>query len=184
LEEAKLKLPQPSYLPGSSVKAPFVFVADDAFPLKENIMKPFNRNCLSEENRIFNYRLSRARRCVENAFGILSNRFRVFLTPIALEPPKVEQIVLTACCLHNFLRRNVAASASYSPPGSLDSENADTHELIPGTWRQAAGGSSVVNLTRQCSNYPIVAKNIRNIFCDYFNSDIGSVPWQDNKALL
>ena len=64
-------------------------VADDAFPLQENMMKPFSHKDMIHQHRIFNYRLSLARRVVENAFGILSNRFRVFFTKIALEPSKV-----------------------------------------------------------------------------------------------
>jgi len=42
----------------------FVFLADDAFPLQEHILKPFPQKGLSKEKRIFNYRLSRARNCV------------------------------------------------------------------------------------------------------------------------
>lgn len=48
----------------------FVIVADDAFPLTNYMMKPFpNRLQKGTPERAFNYRLSRARRIVENAFG-------------------------------------------------------------------------------------------------------------------
>ncbi|KAJ8929905.1 hypothetical protein NQ314_017370 [Rhamnusium bicolor] len=62
-----------------------VFVADDAFPLRTNLLKPYSRiRTLSQKKKIFNYRLSRARRIVENAFGILISRFRIFKRPIYL----------------------------------------------------------------------------------------------------
>ena len=86
-------------LPGTEQMVPYVFVGDDAFPLTSGIMKPYKvKGHLTKEQRIFNYRLSRARRIVENAFGILANRFRVFMKPIALEPRKVESVIL-ACVL-------------------------------------------------------------------------------------
>ena len=69
-------------------------MADDAFPLKDYIQKPYGQVGLTKEMRIFNYRQSRARHIVENAVGILANRFRVFMTPIGLAPEKVEAIVL------------------------------------------------------------------------------------------
>uniref|UniRef100_A0A1X7VHN6 DDE Tnp4 domain-containing protein n=1 Tax=Amphimedon queenslandica TaxID=400682 RepID=A0A1X7VHN6_AMPQE len=52
-------------------------VANDAFLLKDYIQKPFSETGLTKERCIYNYRLSGARRVVENAFGILANRFRV-----------------------------------------------------------------------------------------------------------
>ena len=85
-------------------KVPYVVVADDAFPLQEHIMKPYSNRNLTYEHRIFNYRLSRARRIVENAFGILSSRFRIFSSPILLQPKNAEKLVLASCALHNFLR--------------------------------------------------------------------------------
>ena len=107
-------------------------VADEAFLLKEYIMKPYSQKNLTRENRIFNYRLSQARSIVESAFGILANCFRANLSPIALDPDKVELIAMACCSLHNFLRSRVAASNIYTPQGSLDSEDCETHAVVPG----------------------------------------------------
>ena len=41
MKNGKLNLPAPQALPGKTVKVPFVFVADDAFALSPNIMKPY-----------------------------------------------------------------------------------------------------------------------------------------------
>ena len=49
---------------------PNTIVADDAFPLKDYLLKPYSQTGLIIQNRVFNYRLSRARRIFENAFGI------------------------------------------------------------------------------------------------------------------
>lgn len=56
-------------LPNSTEALPHVFVADEAFPLKESIMRPYSAKDLwsSHRKRVFNYRLTRARRIVENA---------------------------------------------------------------------------------------------------------------------
>ena len=112
---------------------PHVIVADDAFPLRENIMKPYTFRSLAHEKKIFNYRLSRARRIVENVFGILANRFRVFLSPMLLSPENVEKVSLASCTLHNFLREHLPSE--YTPPGTFDLENIETGSVKHGDWR-------------------------------------------------
>ncbi|CAN7951238.1 unnamed protein product [Ixodes pacificus] len=86
------------------VGVPPVIVGDNAFPLSINLMKPYTGTNLDEEKVIFNYRLSRARRVAENAFGILANRFRFLHTTIDAEPGRVTSFVKAACVLRNYFR--------------------------------------------------------------------------------
>ncbi|KAB0790311.1 hypothetical protein PPYR_15349, partial [Photinus pyralis] len=93
LQHNLLNLPGNCPLPGMQKEVPFVILADATFTLKKNIMKPFPFRNLFYEKKVFNYRLSRGRRVVENAFGILANRFRVFRTTIDLTHDKVKKII-------------------------------------------------------------------------------------------
>lgn len=89
----KLRIPGPKVLPQSTKELPCTFVGDEAFPLRCYMMRPYPGRGLTTTRRIFNYRLSRARRIIENAFGVMSKRFRIFRRPIVAQPPHVEQIV-------------------------------------------------------------------------------------------
>jgi len=64
-----LAIPPARFIPGTLVETPMLFVVDDAYPLKPFLMKPFSDRGLTASERIYNYRLSRARRVVENAFS-------------------------------------------------------------------------------------------------------------------
>ena len=105
LQNGSLDLPPPE----DNVEGlPFVFVADEAFALGDHLMRPFPMRTLTPEQRVFNYRLARARRVVENAFGILASRFRLFQTAINLAEYKLNFIILSCCILHNFLNKHSA----------------------------------------------------------------------------
>ncbi|KAG5860925.1 hypothetical protein JTB14_001996 [Gonioctena quinquepunctata] len=58
---------------------------------------------MTNEQRIFSNRFSRARRIVENAFGILAKGFRCLINVRALRPEKLRIITKACCALHNFL---------------------------------------------------------------------------------
>ena len=106
LEARKLRLPPDEKIPNveDAPELPYVFVADEAFPLHKNIMRPYPGRGQTRRQQIFNYRQSRARRVVENAFGVLSARWRVFHTRIAIQPRNAVQVVKAACVLHNYLQ--------------------------------------------------------------------------------
>ena len=72
-------LPEEKSLPGDDVPVPYYIVGDNAFGINKRLMNPFAIRHMEHHERIFNYRLSRARRVVENAFGILTHKFRVLL---------------------------------------------------------------------------------------------------------
>jgi hypothetical protein len=76
---------------------------------------------LDQSHSVFNYRLSRARRIIENSFGILVARWRIFKRPIIAKPKNVILFTKAAIALHNYLRTQ--ESAVYRPPGFTDGED-------------------------------------------------------------
>lgn len=99
-------------------------------------MKPYSTRNLTMMQRVHNYRLSRARRVIENVFGIMSARFRVLLKPIQFDAEKTKKITLACCVLHNFLI--VKNKQKYAPPRSLDRVTAEG-EIVDGNWRAEIG---------------------------------------------
>jgi len=87
-----------------------VFLADEAFGLHTNLLRPYPGRGLNDKRRVFNYRLSRARRTVECAFGVLSNKWRVLHTPLLVEPNFADEIIKACCILHNYVRQRDGAS--------------------------------------------------------------------------
>ena len=117
---------------------------------------------------IFNYRLSRARRIVENAFGILAERFRVFDRRLQIYDHNVIKIVNASCVLHNYLctaRLDVANMMGRLSP-----------DEVPYLQPQAM----LRDLQNQGYHSTDAAQRVQRIYKDYFNSEVGAVPWLGN----
>lgn len=139
-----LNLPKDKPFPGLIEPKPYYFVGDEAFPLQMNLMRPFGGKMLSTEQRIYNYRLSRARRLIENTFGIMVARFRIFHTTIFKKPENVDGIVKACVCLHNYIKKAEQDTLVKRYCGSSFAD-ADVNEtLIPGEWRNEAPSQSAL----------------------------------------
>lgn len=176
LDQGLLNVPPPEKLPNSDVVLPYMLVGDEAYPLRTDLMKPYPFRQMDHNHRIYNYRLSRARRVVENAFGILANRFRVFRSTMLLHPDTVTKITLASACLHNFLCEQ--HSEAYMPPKLADWEDVD-HKIHDGAWRREGLGAMHCVEAGRARNPTLTAKQQRDILRDYFVSPAGQVSWQD-----
>lgn len=156
----------------------FVFVGDEAFSLREDFLKPYAQKGLTYDQRIFNYRLSRSRRVVENAFGLLASKFRIFHTTITLGPEKIDHIVMACVVLHNLLRRT--CGRNYIKPSEIDIEDPVTNFVIPGDWRKTPPPSNAYQdlAASQKRHASERAKVARDAYKTYFTT-IGQVSWQD-----
>ena len=174
LEEGVLNFPAPSPLPNDDEDTPFFLVGDDAFALRPHLMKPYSQRALTRQHQIFNYRISRARRVVENAFGILAMRFRFLLCDAQQMPSNVQKLVSTAVILHNLMRiRNPGQAIA-----GADVEQEDGNVVL-GAWRQEVDLMEVPQPRRgrNCESHE--GRRVRETLRLYFNSTGGSVPWQD-----
>jgi hypothetical protein len=90
-------------LPNSDVKLPYFIAGDAAFPLTTNLIHPYGGSFLPDDEDYFNQRFSRARGVIENTFGILAARWRIFHQVIEFEADTVDKIIQATVALHNFL---------------------------------------------------------------------------------
>nr|CAI5854096.1 unnamed protein product [Callosobruchus analis] len=102
---------------------------------------------ISHDEKIFNYRLCRARRIVEKVCGILASHFQTLQSNLRMNLEAVDKIILACCVLHTYLRKK---SDSYLTPTVVDWENLSTGHITEGQWRKE--GSELVGLTPRRNN--------------------------------
>lgn len=165
--ENAANIPRPSRLPNDDKEFPYYFVGDEAFPLLRYLMRPYPKRTLNNTKRVFNYRLSRGRKTIECAFGMMAEKFAVLDRPIRCrDPQKVTNIVKSACILHNYVRSR--EGIQYQPK---QFETTDfTPESIPAPQN--------VQVTPLSSAY-----NLRDYLANYFITPHAALPWQWNHIL-
>ena len=166
LDDGRLNLPPPETITGSEEMGPFpyVFVADAAFPLKENLLRPHpvgRRQC-TREQLIFNYRLSRARRIIENGFGLLWVRWGIYRRTLELRAQNAVSIVKATCVLNNFIQRTSTPAAILALPQDQEVRQPDGVQNLGRMGNRAADGAIAVH----------------EKFARYF-ATTGAVAWQE-----
>lgn len=120
---------------------------------------------LSLDREMFNKRLSRARRVIENAFGILCARWRVLLSPLFMHPENAEKVVKSAVVLHNFLKFH---DGTYCPPDYVDQYQGE--EIVSGLWRREVLTPLRNHGRMTCNNATRTAFALRDLLKDYITS--------------
>jgi hypothetical protein len=163
---------------------PLVVVGDAAFPSRVNLLRPYPRPVggtrLQPQHRIFNYRLSRACRMSENVFGIITQRFQIFDRRMKVLPENAQLLVQAACVLQNYITRRAEA------PPALVRLVRPTPRQIRRQQRedQQGDGPGFEHLANIGINAAREAKRVRDVFSAYFNSDVGSVSWQNASVFV
>lgn len=90
----------------NGVEVPLLVLGDAAYPLLQWLMKPYIETPNSSESvKNFNYRHSRARMVVENAFGRLKGRWRILLKRLDCSLDNVSATVSSCITLHNICEK-------------------------------------------------------------------------------
>ena len=124
-------------------KVPYFLVGDKAFPLQSWLLRPYPGQRIPEEQCIFNYKLSRACRVIENASNVLASHWWVFMQTTQSTVEKTDRIAKATIGLHNFLQQ--ANSAGYYPTVFVDSFN-KTGTMKEGEWRYLVGDNNGATL--------------------------------------
>ncbi|CAI6358824.1 unnamed protein product [Macrosiphum euphorbiae] len=170
-----INLPEPIDIDGVNGPIPYFMVGDEAFLLTEYLMRPYpgrGRSTMPKDEDIFNYRLSRARRTIENAFGILASRFRIFRKPIIASEKTIINITKATIVLHNFIKKLETDTdiSMYNQTISCSASNMQTDEL-----------QGLVPINRAGSNhYSSNAKEIRDKLKIYVNH-AGALEYQQRQ---
>jgi len=109
----------------------------------------------------FNDRLSRARKVVEDAFGQLTAKFRIYCRRLNALPKNADTIVMTTCILHNYIKEDAT---------DVHSREVSSSSSLP--------AGLIAYLNGQGGNDQSEAFENRDKFKKFFCSPAGKLPWE------
>ena len=84
------------------MQVPLVILGDSAYPSLPWLVKPYpETTTMTDMEKLYNYRQSRARMIVENSFGKLKGRWRCLLKRMDFKLDNVPHVV--AACVVNYM---------------------------------------------------------------------------------
>ncbi|MCO5551314.1 hypothetical protein L7F22_004815 [Adiantum nelumboides] len=101
-------------------------VADSAYKLESFVVKAFRTRAglYRYEKVLFDRQISKGRVCIENAFGMLKNRWRI-LREVNAHTALATRIAVACCVLHNFVtKRGEVEPSDCEDPHPNDRESA------------------------------------------------------------
>ncbi|KAL2099402.1 hypothetical protein ACEWY4_005882 [Coilia grayii] len=149
LRNNTLGLPSDKPLPGTDRAMPYVFVADEAFPLCANMS-----GSIWPQNKGSSINACPQPEIVECAFGILGSQWRVYRRSLGVSPETAEKVVKATCILHNYIRGHSEeedpSTLSFMPPESSPGmqcvgqvgSNRASHHISPPLLAEQAGRMS------------------------------------------
>lgn len=162
---------------------------DDPAAVNEGADVAIALRVLSIPQRIFNYRLSRARSVVENAFGLLVIKWQILAGQICCKVETAESIVMALLCLLYFLIQSELPDApqhrNYLTPGLVDGEGPNGEPLTNGEWRNKVQPENVLHRVGRVRGQNPAREiiNQRNKLRDFFLTEVGEIIWQYDYAL-
>jgi hypothetical protein len=103
MKNKSLDIPPDGCLPSTIISVPYVFIGDEAYPLLDNVLKPYSGENFDLDSVCFKKQLSRARKTIGCVFSILYSKWRIFSEAIEITERTADKTVKVACVLHNVI---------------------------------------------------------------------------------
>ena len=176
LENETLGLPPPDPLPNDDKDFPYYIAGDEAFPLRSWLMKPIpKRNFTRKQKNLQLQTVQRQKDCRE---CVWTPGFQISMSSDqnAATPGHSDFDHDGLCRSAQLNQKEISDTADIM---LVDQENPETHAIIPGAWRDNAQLDDMGDVAR--GNVATKSAKQQGLYLvEYFNSEAGSVSWQED----